>query len=49
MGIIIKTYDGEVIIDETPVWLDKPNIDNADGDDVPFSLGSNQELIYIGE
>jgi hypothetical protein len=45
---MIITYRGEEIVDKEIVYLDKPGLETYD-DEVPMTLGSNQELIYIGD
>lgn len=45
---MIITYSGEEIIDKKIVYLDKPYLETYD-DEVPMTLGSNQELIYLGD
>lgn len=45
---MIITYQGETIVDNEIVYLDKPYLETYD-DEVPMTLGSNQALIYIGD
>jgi hypothetical protein len=43
---LIKTYNQDTLRNVDVIWLNKSDLSTYD-DDVPFSLGSNQELIPI--
>lgn len=41
---LIRTYQQDTLKNVDVIWLSSPYIDDPYGDDVPFSLGSNQSL-----